>query len=50
MGESATRLRLYSFEEVQRLNAGGGCWLILDGMVSLCESEQCAKGATHAYQ
>ena len=33
LGESAARLRYYGFEEVKQLNAGGGCWLILDGMV-----------------
>lgn len=33
LGESTARLRLYSFEEIRELNAAGGCWLILDGMV-----------------
>ncbi|KAL4437011.1 hypothetical protein ABPG75_004150 [Micractinium tetrahymenae] len=33
LGESQSRLRCYSFEEVRALNAAGGCWLILDGMV-----------------
>ncbi|KAI3433794.1 hypothetical protein D9Q98_003599 [Chlorella vulgaris] len=33
LGESSSRLRFYSFDEVRQLNAAGGCWLILDGMV-----------------
>lgn len=33
LGESQSRLRCYSFEEVKALNAEGGCWLILDDMV-----------------
>lgn len=33
LGECKDRLRFFSFEEVKRLNAAGGCWLILDGMV-----------------
>ena len=33
LGESTARLRLYSLQEVRQLNAAGGCWLMLDGMV-----------------
>ena len=33
LGDSTASLRLFTFEEIQRLNAAGGCWLILDGMV-----------------
>ncbi|PSC67239.1 cytochrome b5 [Micractinium conductrix] len=33
LGESQARLRFYSFAEIRELNARGGCWLILDGMV-----------------
>ena len=33
LGDSTARLRLYRFDEVRALNAAGGCWLILDGMV-----------------
>lgn len=33
LGDSTARLRLYRFDEIRQLNAAGGCWLILDGMV-----------------
>lgn len=33
LGDSTARLREYRFEEIRQLNAAGGCWLILDGMV-----------------
>lgn len=31
LGQSRSRLQLYSFEEVQAANAAHNCWLILDG-------------------
>ncbi|KAI7845581.1 hypothetical protein COHA_000869 [Chlorella ohadii] len=33
LGDSTARVRQYRFDEIRQLNAGGGCWLILDGMV-----------------
>ena len=33
LGDSTSSLRLFAFDEIQRLNAAGGCWLVLDGMV-----------------
>lgn len=33
LGRLESRLRIYSFEEVQAQNGRGECWLILDGMI-----------------
>lgn len=49
LGESQSRLRCYSFDEVRALNAAGGCWLILDGMVLDVSvvGRQGGRGALH---
>eukprot|EP00887_Chlorella_sp_A99_P005263 scaffold1.g5263.t1 len=33
LGAAESRLRWYSLDEIKRLNAAGGCWLIIDGMI-----------------
>ena len=46
LGKNHSRLRIYTYDEVQAANAAGNCLLILDGALGCCLSHCVATAAT----